>query len=118
MAWENAKARAADLGVSKSTLYPTVAAAVVAQSVRTKILFAPVYVRQTLESYAPSLELDYTIFDFGRRLDEIAIIAKVESSMIGRVGASPWTDVSGQNVKLVGQIESWLYEQIENELPK
>ena len=30
VAWENAKAKAADLGVSKSTLYPTVAAAVVA----------------------------------------------------------------------------------------
>ncbi len=73
VAWENAKARAADLGVSKSTLYPTLAAAVVAQSVRTKILFAPAYIRQTLQSFAPALELDYTVFDFGRRLDEIAI---------------------------------------------
>ena len=73
MAWENAKARAADLGISKSTLYPTVAAAAVAQSVRTNLLFAPNYIRQTLESFAPALELDYTIFDFGRRLDEIAI---------------------------------------------
>jgi outer membrane protein len=73
VAWENAKAKAADLGVSKSTLYPTVAAAVVAQSVRTKILIDTTYVRQTLESWAPSLEVDYTVFDFGRRLDEIAI---------------------------------------------
>jgi outer membrane protein len=73
VAWENAKAKAADLGVSKSTLYPTVAAAVVAQGVRTNILFNTAFVRQTLESYAPTLELDYTVFDFGRRLDEIAI---------------------------------------------
>jgi outer membrane protein len=73
VAWENAKAKAADLGVSKSTLYPTVAAAVVAQGVRTNLLLNTTYVRQTLESYAPSLELDYTIFDFGRRLDEIAV---------------------------------------------
>ncbi len=73
VAWENAKAKAADLGVSKSTLYPSVAAAVIAQSVRTKILFAPAFIRQTLESYGPALELDYTVFDFGRRLDEIAI---------------------------------------------
>jgi outer membrane protein len=72
VAWENAKARAADLGVSKSTLYPTVAAAVVAQSVRSNILFYPSYVRETLQSWAPSLELDYTVFDFGRRMDEIA----------------------------------------------
>src|ERR1700753_4495064 len=57
VAWENAKARAADLGVSKSTLYPTVAAAVVAQTVRTYILFAPNYIRQTLHSYAPALEV-------------------------------------------------------------
>src|SRR3984893_6119940 len=73
VAWQNAKARAADLGVSKSTLYPTVAAAVVGESVRTNILLAPAYIRQTLESYGPALELDYTVFDFGRRLDEIAI---------------------------------------------
>jgi outer membrane protein len=73
VAWETAKARAADLGISKATLYPTMAAAVVAETVRTKILFAPVYIRQTLDSFAPSLEMDYTVFDFGRRLDEIAI---------------------------------------------
>src|SRR6201996_6776121 len=73
VAWETAKARAADLGISKATLYPTVAAAAVAETVRTKILFAPVYVRQTLDSFSPALELDYTVFDFGRRLDEIAV---------------------------------------------
>jgi outer membrane protein len=73
VAWQNAKARAADLGVSKSTLYPTVAAAAVAQSVRTNILFGTSFVRQTVWAYAPVLELDYTIFDFGRRLDQIAV---------------------------------------------
>jgi outer membrane protein TolC len=73
VAWETAKARAADLGISKATLYPTVAAAAVAETVRTKLLFAPVYIRQTLGSFSPALELDYTVFDFGRRLDEIAI---------------------------------------------
>ena len=73
VAWENAKARAADLGVSKATLYPTVAAAVVAQSARDNLFFAPNYYRQTVESFSPALEVDYTIFDFGRRLDEIAI---------------------------------------------
>src|ERR1700722_17826590 len=73
VAWENAKVRAAELGISKATLYPTVAAAAVAQSVRTNLLFGTDYYRQTLFSFAPALELDYTIFDFGRRLDEIAI---------------------------------------------
>src|SRR5580704_9958975 len=37
VAWENAKARAADLGISKSTLYPTMAALVVAQSLRNNL---------------------------------------------------------------------------------
>ena len=73
MAWENAKARAAELGISKSTLYPTIAAIALAQTVRTNVLFAPDYYRQTLFTFSPGLELDYTIFDFGRRLDEIAI---------------------------------------------
>jgi len=73
VAWENAKARAADLGISKATLYPTVAAAAMAQTVRDSLLFAPDYYRQTLFTFSPALELDYTIFDFGRRLDEIAV---------------------------------------------
>jgi outer membrane protein TolC len=73
VAWENAKARAADLGISKSTLYPTVAALVVAQSTRYNVFFAPSFFRQTEQTFAPTLEVDYTIFDFGRRLQEIAI---------------------------------------------
>src|ERR1700691_1723544 len=73
VAWENAKARAADLGISKSTLYPTVAALAIAQSARDNLFFAPSYYRQTLYTFSPALELDYTIFDFGRRLDEIAV---------------------------------------------
>jgi outer membrane protein len=73
VAWENAKARAADLGISKSTLYPTMAALAIAQSARDNLFFAPSYYRQTVETFSPALEVDYTIFDFGRRLDEIAI---------------------------------------------
>ena len=74
VAWENAKARAADLGISKATLYPTVAAAALAQTaryqsaVRAQLLSARPCTRSL-----PALEVDYTIFDFGRRLDEIAI---------------------------------------------
>jgi outer membrane protein len=73
VAWQNAKARAAELGISKATLYPTVAAIAVAQSTRYNIFFAPDFVRQTEQTFAPTLEVDYTIFDFGRRFDEIAI---------------------------------------------
>jgi outer membrane protein TolC len=73
VAWENAKARAADLGISKATLYPTLAAVAVAQSARDNLFFAPNYYRQTIETFSPALEIDYTIFDFGRRLQDIAI---------------------------------------------
>jgi outer membrane protein len=73
VAWENARVRAAELGVSKAALYPTIAALAVAQSSRDNLFFAPNYYRQTIETFSPALELDYTIFDFGRRTDEIAI---------------------------------------------
>jgi outer membrane protein len=71
--WENAKARAADLGVEKSTLYPTMAAAALAQSARNNVFFGPNYFRQTAESYSPAFDLDYTIFDFGRRSQAISV---------------------------------------------
>lgn len=73
VAWQNAKARAADLGVTKATLYPTLAALALADSNRTNIFFTPNYIRQTTGTFSPVLVLDYTIFDFGRRLDEVAI---------------------------------------------
>src|ERR1700733_6574272 len=73
VAWENAKARAADLGISKATLYPTVAALAVAQSARDNLFFAPAYYRQTIETFSPALEVDYIVFDFGRRMQEIAV---------------------------------------------
>jgi outer membrane protein len=73
VAWENAKARAADLGIAKSTLYPTLAAAAVGSTARINILFNTEFVRQTTYNYAHALALDYIIFDFGRRSDEITV---------------------------------------------
>ena len=73
VAWQNAVARAADLGIAKSTLYPTLAAAALAESVRDNIFFPPSYYQQTTGTFTTVLTLDYTIFDFGRRLDEVSI---------------------------------------------
>ena len=73
VAWENAKARAADLGVSKASLYPTLAALALAQTYRIDLFFAPEYFRQTVGTFSPTLVLDYIIFDFGRRLQVVAI---------------------------------------------
>src|SRR5258705_10868174 len=68
VAWENAKARAADLGVSKASLYPTLAALALADTNRSQLFLSPEFVRQTSGTFAPVLVLDYIIFDFGRRL--------------------------------------------------
>ncbi len=73
VAWENAKARAADLGIAKSTLYPTLAAEVLAGTTRAGIFFGPDFQRQTVETFTPVFVLDYVIFDFGRRTQEISI---------------------------------------------
>jgi outer membrane protein len=73
VAWENAKARAADLGVSKASLYPTLAALALADTSRGQLFLSPDYVRETSGTFSPVLVVDYVIFDFGRRLQEIAI---------------------------------------------
>jgi outer membrane protein len=73
LAWENAKARAAELGVSKATLYPTLAAVALADTNRSQLFLSPEFVRQTSGSFSPVLVLNYVIFDFGRRLQEVAI---------------------------------------------
>jgi outer membrane protein len=66
-AWERARAQAAALGVARSELYPTLAAAALSQTSRSRILFAEQFVRQTLQEFEAALDLSYTIFDFGAR---------------------------------------------------
>ncbi len=73
VAWENAKARAADLGISKATLYPTLSAIALADSSRVDVFLSPGWFRTTTGTFSPTLAMDYIVFDFGRRLQEIAI---------------------------------------------
>lgn len=73
IAWENAKIRAADLGIARASLYPTLAAMAIAETSRVDLFFTPNWIRQTSGSFSPVLTLDYTIFDFGRRLQEVAV---------------------------------------------
>ena len=72
VAWENAKAKAADLGIAQSALYPTLAAAAVAESIRLDVFFGTSFQRQTTQTFSPVFILDYTIFDFGQRSQEIS----------------------------------------------
>lgn len=71
IAWQNAKARAADLGVARSALYPTVAALAIANTSRVRILVGEDFFRQTSGTFQPNLEVDYLIFDFGGRTGAI-----------------------------------------------
>jgi outer membrane protein TolC len=72
VAWENAKAKAAELGISKATLYPTLAASVAATSVQADLFFGTSFMKQTFESISPAFSVDYTIFDFGQRSEQIS----------------------------------------------
>jgi len=73
VAWENAKARAGDLGIAKSTLYPTLAAVALASSVQVGVFFGNSFQKQTTESISPGgFTVDYTIFDFGQRSEQIS----------------------------------------------
>jgi outer membrane protein len=73
VAWENARARAANLGIARASLYPTIAALAVAESARTNLFFSPNYYRQTSGTFSPAISLDYIVFDFGRRQLDISI---------------------------------------------
>ena len=66
-AWESAKQRAAQLGVSRAALFPTLAVAAVAQQTRDRVLFGNAFFLQNISSVLPVLTIYYSILDFGRR---------------------------------------------------
>ncbi len=71
VAWERARAQAAAWGVTRSELYPTVAAAALAGVDRDQAYFADRFVRHTIGDFEVVLNLNYTIFDFGARAGRI-----------------------------------------------
>ena len=71
VAWENARAQAAGLGIAKSELFPTVAAVALAAEQRKMNGVGSSYYRQTLTDLETGLNLTYTIFDFGARRGRI-----------------------------------------------
>jgi uncharacterized lipoprotein len=48
----------------------------------------------------------------------LTVLARVESYMSSGDGSTQWSDVSSANSSLLKNLESWLYEKIEEELPK
>jgi len=67
LAWQQAKARAAALGIARGALFPTIAAVAVGNTARAQILFNTAFIRQTYGSFQPQLHVEYLIFDFGGR---------------------------------------------------
>jgi len=71
VAWQRAREQVAALGVARSELYPTLAAAAVSQVDRQDILAGAEFFRQTVQIYRAALSVNYTIFDFGARRSRI-----------------------------------------------
>lgn len=67
VAWQQAKARAAALGIARSAWFPTIAAVALAATSRTAALVDEYFQRQTLGVFEPTLHVEYLVFDFGGR---------------------------------------------------
>src|ERR1700692_3815486 len=78
LAWERARSQAAALGVARSELYPTLAAAALSQTGRSEVLFGNRFDGQVVQDFQLELDLNYNVFDFGARSGRInAASAKV-----------------------------------------
>jgi outer membrane protein len=70
-AWQRARSQAAGLGISRSELYPTLAAAALSQTESTQAFFGDRFHGQTIQSFQLAFDLNYTVFDFGARSGRI-----------------------------------------------
>jgi outer membrane protein len=73
VAWEQAKSRADELGIARSSLYPTLTAVALAVSLRQATLIGDYFHRQTEGVFEPLLHVEYLVFDVGGRSGEIDI---------------------------------------------
>jgi outer membrane protein len=73
VAWEEAKSKADQLGIARSSLYPTLTAVALAVSLRQAALIGEYYHRQTEGIFEPILHVEYLVFDVGERSGEIDV---------------------------------------------
>ena len=71
VAWEKARAQAVAVGVARSELYPVLAAVALAGVERDEAGLGSRFYRQTNPAFELSLDLNYTILDFGARRGRI-----------------------------------------------
>jgi len=72
VAWENASAQAAAFGIARSELYPILAAVAFSGISREAVPFGSAFFLQTLPAFEATLDLQYTVFDYGARAGRIA----------------------------------------------
>jgi len=72
VAWENARAAGAALGIARSELYPTLSAVALSAVNRQEVPLGVRFYRHTDPEVALTLDLNYTILDFGARRGRIA----------------------------------------------
>jgi outer membrane protein len=72
VAWENARAEAAVLGIARSELYPALSAVALSGVDRSEVPLGTRFYRHTDPYDQVSLDLNYTILDFGARRGRIA----------------------------------------------
>jgi len=73
VAWEQAKSKADELGIARSSFYPTLTAVALAVSLRTATLIGEYFHRQTEGVFEPVLHVEYLVFDVGGRSGEIEV---------------------------------------------
>jgi len=73
VAWQEAKSKADELGIARSSLYPTLTAVALAVSLRTATVIGQYFHRQTEGVFEPILHVEYLVFDVGGRSGEIDV---------------------------------------------
>jgi outer membrane protein len=101
VAWESARAEAAALGIARSELYPTLSAVALSGVDRSEVPLGSQFYRQTVPVLQASLDLNYTIFDFGARRGRIM----AESARV-LAANSAFNDV---HRKLIYQVQQTYY---------
>jgi outer membrane protein TolC len=135
IAWEGARAQLAGLGIARSELYPTLAAIAVSQTSRAQIYFGTQFSRQTVQTFEGSLDLSYTVFDFGARAGRIDaakaqllaanfnfndihrnLIYQVQQSYYGLLNASGQEDAARASLANAQAVQQAAEERLKNGL--
>src|SRR5215472_8526112 len=104
VAWENASAQAAAFGIARSELYPTLAAVAFSGISREAVPFGSAFFLQTLPAFEATLDLQYTVFDYGARAGRIAAAgARVLAANFG---------FNDAHRKVINQVEQAYYRRL------